>query len=309
MDDIRIYIRAGVDCFPDKYLEHRICHPELAEQFPPVLYTDFPNALPSVVVGPGFRVSVPKITRTNGCLEATIRIDATRANKIKLATGEKVDTIQNSPCTLCVILGNSRTEIAFPFPTQNSVSRLRIARKSGWIETVAPFIMSPTASSFNFAKLPIIKEATALYYSWNLPRLSPKLLPQLNLLTTNDLSWINTNVSSSFSARERTLREDHLKDLTTGDVFVDMKENIFSLFAMCSGAGCFPNSNVVTVQKVFFLDVNTVGVMSIIFVTGLRLDLNDCTLVVGSYVLPLTPELVSIFANELSLLREKEGLF
>lgn len=280
---------------------------KFTQQFPPVDSNHAPNTVSSVISGPGFRVSAPRIARANGRLEATIRIDIIEGNKDRLTAGQKVDMVQNSPCTLCVIIGNSKTEIAIPFPTHHSISRLRIARKSGWIEVVAPFATSFSGSPFNFEKFPVIKESNGGYYSWNLSRLSHRLLPQLNLSTTNDLRWINTYSSSAFSVGERTLRENHLKDLSTGDALVDMKENIHSLILMASGVGHFPNSKA-EAQKVFFLEMHTAGVMSIIFVMGMRLDQNDCTLVVDSYILPLFPELVSRYSKELAVLRDKRAV-
>jgi hypothetical protein len=278
--------------------------PKFTQQLPLVVSGES-AVVASAISGLGFCASVPKLSSVNGRIEATTRIDFTGHNKRKLAMGEKVDSVQESPCTFCVILGNSRIEIVLPFPSEYSTSRLRIARKSGWIEVITPFVTNISGSSFNFTKFSIIKEAAGRYYSWNMPRLLINLLPQLKLSTKNDLNWINMNISSFFSIRERSLREKHLNDLTTGDVFVDLKENIFSLFVRGAGIKLTPTSKPERPQKIFFLNTQDGGVMTIIFCIGIRLEPNNNTLVADSYVLPLTPEIVSILAKELSILRDK----
>lgn len=139
--------------------------PKFTQQFPPVVSNEMQIATASANSGPGFCALVLKFTSVNGRLETTTHIDIIGRNKARLAAGDKVNSIQNSPCTFCVILGNSRMEIVLPFPSQHSTSRLRIARKSGCIEVITPITTSISGSSFNFTKFSIIKEAPGSYYS------------------------------------------------------------------------------------------------------------------------------------------------
>ena len=133
-------------------------------------------------------------------------------------------------------------------------------------------------------------------------------LPRLNLDTKNDLNWINTNVSGSYWFCERTIREKNLKGITTGDDLVDLKMNILTLFTLSSGTARSPNRERNRARRLFFLDMEGSGIMSIIFVIGFRLEQYDSTVVVDSFVLPLVPELVERFWRELDILRREEGL-
>jgi hypothetical protein len=273
--------------------------PKFTQQFPSVSCIT-PVVAISAISRTGFRSSVPKITAVDGKIQTTIRIDVTGHNKSKLESGEQVDSSQNSSCTYCVILGNSNMEIVLPFPSEYCRSHVRIARKSGWIEVVTKFSTNASGSSFNFASFPIIKEAKGCYYSWNLPRLSSQLLPRLKLSTNNN-NWIKMNISAAFSIRERVVRERHLKDQVSGDIMVDLKENIFSLFIEAG-------KSKLEHPKVFFLHMQNSGIMTLIFLVGMRLDSNSSTIVADSYILPLNPILVSTLRKELSILRANGGI-
>lgn len=278
--------------------------PQINEQLPSVSLGARRLATSSDISRRGFHVSDPKLNIVNGRVEASTRINVTGNLQAKLAAGEKVDSSQKSPCTFCVNLGNSRIEIALPLPSQHSISRIRVARKSGWIEVITVFSQS-TTESFSFTRFPVMKEATGNYYSWNMPRLLPSFLPRLKSSTTTDHSWINAKLSVSLSPRERSLHEKHLQHLTTGDQLVDFKENMFSLFTHAAGTRPLKPE---TAPNTFFLDIEGDGVMTIIFLASLRLDQNDGTVVADSFILPLVPELVAIFANELAALLDKGGV-
>ena len=285
----------------DVYVTQQVTHVSL-----PVNSTAIVGLMGTEIRGKDFHASAPKISSNKGALEATIRIEVSGNQKVRLSMGDKVESSQASPCSFAVILGRSRMEVVFPFPFQHTQSRLRVARKSGWIEVIAPFKESASESAFNLEPLPVLKEE-ARYFSWNLSRLSSDMLPQLKLSTKCGLEWINSNVSSSFSQREKLLREKHIKDLTCGDVRVDFKDTLHSLFTKSAGVARTrtPTS---TVQpnchhRVFFLNLEEGGVMTIIFVTGVRLEPSDSTIVLDAAVLPLVPQIVHMFEKELDVIR------
>lgn len=282
--------------------------PKFTQEFEPVVPKEPSIAAGISGSGPDFCASAPKLGIVDGQTAARIRINVTGHLKTKLATIDKIDSGQDSPCTFRVNLGNTAMEIALPFPSQHRASRILVARKSGWIEVIAPFITNSSGSSFNFTKFPVMKDDMGKYYSWNMPRLSIELLPQLKFSTNAGLNWINMNIGSSFSLRERSIREKHINDLSSGDPLVDLKENIFSLFMRGTGIQRHRETGFEHPPKVFFLRVHEAGIMSIIFLIGIRLEPNDSTLVADSYVFPLNPILVSTFSKELSLLSEMGGI-
>ena len=282
--------------------------PTYTEKFTPIISTGVSKS-DEEISGPGFVGSIAKISLANNRLEATARIHFKGKHKNELAAlGTPVESFQSSPCTFGISVGKFRAETITPFPFDRNLSRIRIARKSGWIEVIVPFTMNSTNSSFNFPIFPIRKENPGNYYAWNLPRLTTNLLPRLNLNTKNDLTWINTNVSGSYSVRERTTREKNSKGITTGDDLVDLKMNILTLFTASSGTARLPAGEINGPRRLFFLDMEGSGIMSIIFVVGFRLEQYDSTVVVDSFVLPLVRETVEMFCKELDILRRTTGL-
>ena len=259
-----------------------------------------PKTRPLTIERPECSIQSPSISVANGHVSATVRITFKDDSKTELAAGATVTNAQDSPCVMTVSVGKVAVQFPVPFPFLLPNSTVRIARKSGWIEVVIPFTMNISSSSFNFGEFPVIQKGVAQPFSWNLPRITPRRLPAVNLFTKNDLQWINTNVTASFSVRERTLREQHIKERTTGNPFVDLKEELFSFFMQASGV----QSSFKKPQKFLFLETPELGVMCVIFVTQIRLEEDDATVVADAHVLPLTPRLVKDLASELHALNQ-----
>jgi MYND finger len=278
-------------------------------------YTDgsFPRSMISSgiseneqVSDPGVGVgSVAKLSFAPSGLEGTARLHFTGAHKKKLSkSGTLVEGFQNSPCIFGLNMGNFQAETIIPFPFDQSLSRIRIARKSGWVEIIVPFTMNPTAPSFNFPPFPIVQGKSRNDYAWNLPRLSTDLFPLLNLDTKNDLNWINPHLAGAYSVRQKKISEKERKGITTGDDLVDLKRNIATLFISSSGITGSPDGER---PRLIFLDMEGYGIMSIIFVLGIRLHPYDNTLVLDSCVFPLVPELMDIFERELTILGQGQN--
>jgi hypothetical protein len=233
------------------------------------------------VSDPGFVESIAKLSFAHNCFEATVRLHFTGEHKEQLAQiGTLVEGFQNSPCTFGLNVGDFQAQTIIPFPFDQSLSRIRIARKSGWVEVVVPFTINSKDPSFNFPLFPVLKGNSGNYYAWNLPQLSTDLLPMLNLDTPHNLSWIHKNLSGSYSVRQTTVREKGLKGITTGDDLVDLIMNIVTHFRPSSGTAGSPNRE----GRLFCLEMEG-SVVAIIFVMGFRLEQCDNTAVVDSCVL------------------------
>ena len=125
--------------------------PMVAEQVPSVSDIATPVFRSSTLSFRGFISSPAKFNRVNGQLEMITHIDVSAEDKkSKLTAGDQVKITQKSPCTFCLHLGNSGIDVPLPFPALASTSRIRVARKSGWIEVITPVVMDPSQSSFNF---------------------------------------------------------------------------------------------------------------------------------------------------------------
>lgn len=96
--------------------------------------SSFPTATPDVSVSispvfvgldaPGQHIST-----------LTIRMNIINKDlKIELAGGAEVTTTQATPCTIDIKIGTFKRPLAFPFPVDGTHAKLRIARKSSYVE-------------------------------------------------------------------------------------------------------------------------------------------------------------------------------
>lgn len=99
-----------------------------------VSLSSFPTATPdvSVSISP---VSVGLDAPGQHISTLTIRMDITNKDlKIELARGAEVTTVQTTPCTIDIKIGTFKRPLVFPFPIDGTRAKLRIARKSSYVE-------------------------------------------------------------------------------------------------------------------------------------------------------------------------------
>jgi hypothetical protein len=107
-----------------------------------------------------------------------------------------VKATQISPCVIVVTIrpSGSQYRLHFPAPVLHSRSKTRIARKSSYMEVVAP-IASPTdGKGFPHFMYPVLISGHDLVV-WNMPHLDLDCLPMLDISRTGDLQWLITYTS------------------------------------------------------------------------------------------------------------------
>ncbi|KAJ7746839.1 hypothetical protein DFH07DRAFT_889361 [Mycena maculata] len=194
----------------------------------------------------------------------------------------KVDYKQNSPCVIQVVMNDVvRKEMVFPFPIDGTRAKVRIARKSGWIEVEAPARYGLDSSS----EFPSLKITSVLAQGrrpvvWNIPRVNLASLPimEAKLLDRHNLT-LTVHCDLSFSDREQSLRKNSSQYL-----IVQIKETIMALFA---GIIQQKGPNVIRLSN-----PDDGGIYTIIFCNGIRMDLSSHTFIVDACVLPLTEDLM-----------------
>ena len=220
--------------------------------------------------------------------------------KSTLRNGAPVETEQTSPCTISVAIGKAgpKFHLLFPVPVQRSRSKSRIARKSSYIEVIAPMADPRDGGGFPHFMYPMFSSKHGPVI-WNMPRLNLDCLPILDTSKKKELEWLTTHVSLMLSSRERHLRE---KSMEPGapkqkDVRINFKDSLFSLFMHFSG---------LQGQQARVFGVNNPGhggVHLLVFVSCLRLDLANHTVVLDAAILPLHDHLmpkIRLFLKELT---------
>ncbi|KAF7363875.1 MYND-type domain-containing protein [Mycena sanguinolenta] len=173
--------------------------------------------------------------------------------KVALQSSEAVTVHQLSYNIIQLVLGGRAQEVSFPFPVAGAQHRLRVARKSLWIEIIVPLRSSFTEGGVDINPFPIALDLVP----WSVHRLNLERLPVLNL-------------------KSRKL-----------DEWLDVHDIIHSIIVQASGIQPKRSSP----QRVFtLLDKATKESDTILFVDRLRFDLSAHTIVCDGFVLPLCDE-------------------
>jgi hypothetical protein len=219
----------------------------------------------------------------------TGRIDfLSGATKSILGNEAAVKTLQISPCTVDVVVGSGFSNsyrLYFPAPVLHSRRKTRIARKSSYVEVVVPIATLSRGEGFPHFMYPLFLE-DHIPVVWNMPHLDLQCLPAIDMTKTKELEWLVTHTSFQFSSRERVSRESSSGN-DPNDVRLNFKDSLFSIFMYFTG---LQGSG--TKRKIFGIDHPTRGVHIMVFVSSLRLDLANHTVVLDAAVLPLSDRLV-----------------
>ncbi|KAF7363897.1 hypothetical protein MSAN_01047700 [Mycena sanguinolenta] len=204
---------------------------------------------------------------------------ADKLAKAALQSAEAVTVHQLSYNIIQLMLGGRTQEVSFPFPVAGAQHRLRLARKSLWIEVIVPLRSSFTQGRVDINPFPIALDDLV---PWSVHRVNLERLPVLNLKSSKLDQWLNVQVGAAFSEREARTRKDK-----GTDTMMFVKDTIHSIIVQASGIqpkGSSPH-------RVFTLfDKTTNNSDTILFVDRLRFDLSAHTIVCDGFVLPSSDE-------------------
>ncbi|KAG5638310.1 hypothetical protein H0H81_000728 [Sphagnurus paluster] len=214
-------------------------------------------------------------------LTSRISVDYDGA-KALLRSAAVPETVQISPCIMKVSIGNYAQNVVFPFPVIGSLHKLRVARKSLYIEVVVPVYGPFKSDGMTLNPFPVVISGTSIT-TWSIHRLNLSRLPVLELRGKALDPWLNTHVGAMMSSRERSLR----KHATNSDILMAIKDTIHSVLVRSSGVQNGPAARLFA-----FRDTLTNNCDTIIFISDLRFDLDSHTIVCDGYVLPLTKSFI-----------------
>ncbi|KAK4197623.1 hypothetical protein QBC40DRAFT_333101, partial [Triangularia verruculosa] len=237
------------------------------------------------------------IAATDGKLTTvTSRIDLkSQYLKSILGSGCTVKTAASSCCVWDVKVGTKLLKAVFPLPMLESSIKKRIARKSSRIKLIGTVITEiPKAPSFGFIYPVFLAKINAsarpVPAPWNMPLLKLDILPVINIGQKNHaaLSWLPSHLSHMYSRREDLFLEDPRKPERAR---VNFKRSLWNILTLFAG---LERSADVGWSSMFALACNeAVGVKNIaiaIFISAMRLDLSNRTIVLDAAVMPATNE-------------------
>lgn len=179
-------------------------------------------------------------------------------------------------------VGTQRYLIRYNYPVDGSETRykLRIARKSGYVDVIVP---PSTLGSPRPNYTPTLR--TAEPYPWNIHYLRLDTLSILDVSNPSKINWINSHCSFQMSDRERALRNQG--DPNVSDILVNVKDTIHALITTFSGVQKGERSAVFGLS-----DPATVGNHTLIFFHSIRLDSASLTVAADIAIFPLNNALI-----------------
>ncbi|EGN93494.1 hypothetical protein SERLA73DRAFT_115908 [Serpula lacrymans var. lacrymans S7.3] len=233
------------------------------------------------------------VTMDRACSEIenlTVRIDITDpAAQSALSKGSGVTVEQVTPCAVQVCIENYNHVISFPLPVNAGKSKVRVARKSKYVEVVAPLSPADVTNRLELptGKFPVIVHGR-IPTLWNIHRVNLDRLPVVNTKDPAKLQWIVGHTTLMLSDREKKAQGEAVtNDKVPQDVLVNLKESLYAIFTASTGVQQ-PKTCAFGLS-----DPDSVGVYTLIFVTDVRLDLGCHTIVADAWVLPLTIDIMS----------------
>ena len=243
-------------------------------------------------------------TQPTRCQSLTSRLTL-RSEKAKavLKDGALVTVAPKTPYTSEVEFEGHKEPFAimFPGPIVQSKCKTRIARTSSYVELEAPLLTDVLQGPFVIDPFPITQAEDQLVLR-NLPYLNLDVLPIIDLQNPHDnLSWLTTHTSLAMSSRERKLREQAMLPGAppTDDPRTNFKDGLFSMYMHFSG---LQGSK----QWVFGLNnPNQGGISILIFISSLRLDAANHTVVLDGAILPLTLAILPKLYNQIAKITDQ----
>ncbi|KAG1861891.1 hypothetical protein C8R48DRAFT_710594 [Suillus tomentosus] len=227
-------------------------------------------------------------------LTFTTRVDIVEPDmKASLTSGGTPVVNQVSMHSIAIVLGNKSLQFPFPLPIDAKKSKLRIARKSLYIEIILPLrlILGDTDSDM----FPVIPHGGDLAL-WNMHRVNLDDCITFSIANKKALDWVNPQLFFMKSDRERRMPHG----LNTGSTLLDVKLSLQCILRQASGLA---EDKPALCYALRVKDEEEIFVM--FYITNLRLDVGSHSMVADAWVMPSSPsfEKVEAFSKVSSHLR------
>ncbi|TLD23743.1 hypothetical protein PspLS_06944 [Pyricularia sp. CBS 133598] len=247
-------------------------------------------------------LSVNADANTGKMTSLTGRVDITDDDGMRLLL-EKVPIHlrQRTPFIIEIVFGDDDKVYAvqFTLPVEKEGSKTRIARKSSYVEVIAPVsnpITSPQLQDY-IAPMTLTSDlSTPTIVSGALPHVNLDTLPVLDISDKGALRWLVTLASHTFSSRERRIRERIMSDTQTVSTAqalrTNFKESLFTMFMLSSGLQG-DQTGLFAIERAGNDGPGSGSVQMLVAVSALRLDAAAAGVVADAAVLPLTRTIVA----------------
>lgn len=212
-----------------------------------------------------------------------------------LSAGNPVSVTESSPGTVMLRIGDMIPRpLHYPFHIDGSQPKLRVARRSSWVEVLLPIYTAPSPEPYD-SWTQLLFQEDHLPVLWSLPKVNLTLQPHISIdpKKAKGASWITTFLTLSFSDAEFALNTE--SNTLTSFPKYELKQSLNTIFGTFAGMNPAAKQSSI---KVFQLTVEK-SCHTIIFANALRHDLDLGSIVLDVCVVPLTISMVKKLAPAL----------
>ncbi|KAJ7048619.1 hypothetical protein C8F01DRAFT_1189544 [Mycena amicta] len=244
------------------------------EQAPPIVATQ---------IGPTEAVAVELDSECEliQSLSSLVHVEDEAAKDL-FSAGVMPEISQISPCVMRLVIGSRVQSVVFPVPIIGSEFKLKLARKSSYIDIIVPPAVPFKRDGMKTLPFPVVGVGRDLQ-PWNIHRVNLACSPPLKAKKNNQKKWLNVHLKSMLSTREHALRKAH-----EDDALMRVKDMLNTIFLEVGNA---------SVIRIVEKDENVCD--TILFFSDLRLDLGSHTVICDGYVLSLTNAILSEVSSHL----------
>ncbi|KAG8164407.1 hypothetical protein KVR01_006325 [Diaporthe batatas] len=223
-----------------------------------------------------------------------------------LKAGAPVVIGNPAPCHSTVCLGQEEPlDLFFPVPVLSTNQKVRIARKSSYVEVISRVATVSSSTDFptSFAYPMYLVGSQKAPLAWTMSHLDLEKQPVLSLpqgSKANKHHWLNNHFSMQWSSSECAMRENESLPRSPGQkARLDFKESLFSILVQFSGLqGTRSNTFGISIPQ-------DGGINILVFPNKLRIDLATRTVVMDSAILPLHEEIMPKLPRFLGALTQR----
>ncbi|KAG8732182.1 hypothetical protein FRC11_000199 [Ceratobasidium sp. 423] len=235
---------------------------------------------------PGYlcKAIVPEQTgRHVGSMSVRLKVEASEERE-SLLKGAPVSAKQVSACIMELTIGEYTHSIWYFYPIQGSSPKLRIARKSHYVEIIVPVSKPLDRAGYFLKPFPVL--GTGAYSSWNIHHLNLDRLPILGTGVPPGVGWLNPLCSFQFSDTEAFVRNGgDIQRQQAANALLNLKDTIHATTLYYSGEYS-PQT-----RTIGLCDNDQGGTHTILLISGIRLDLASMTIALDAAVVPLNERL------------------
>lgn len=192
-----------------------------------------------------------------------------------LADGASVYVTQTSPCTMTLQVGTAKAQrLVYPFPLNGAAAKIRIARKSLWIEVHVPIAAAFSAGGYD--PFPIVIDESCSYF-WGMSRVNVQ--QQSIIEVSGDFDWLEEHIGLTLSASERVFQDRGSPNPPLNGL-LSLKESLHVLFESFVGRN---GVNRYKPVKIFRLTLND-QCDTIIFSNAMCHDRNTNSILIDAYI-------------------------